>query len=114
MFFKCVESKGLTHYSYIIGDENEAIIIDPRRDCDVYIEEAAHQGLRIMHILETHRNEDYLIGSVGLATNTGARIWYADAQLEYHYGQSAKDEQTWKVGQLKLQAIPPRATLPVV
>lgn len=105
MFFKRIESKGLAHYSYIIGDGNEAIVIDPRRDCDVYIEEAAHQGLRIMHILETHRNEDYLIGSVGLAVNTGAKIWHADVQLEYHYGQSAQDEQIWKVGQLKLRAI---------
>jgi len=106
MFLKRIESKGLAHYSYIIGDGKEAIVIDPRRDCDVYIKETAHQGLHITHVLETHRNEDYLIGSVGLAASTGAKIWHADAQLEYHYGQPAQDGQIWKVGQLKLQAMP--------
>jgi hydroxyacylglutathione hydrolase len=106
MFLKRIESKGLAHYSYVIGDGGEAIVIDPRRDCDVYIKETTHQGLHITHILETHRNEDYLIGSVGLAASTGAKIWHADVELKYHYGQSAQDEQIWKVGQLKLQAMP--------
>jgi len=105
MFFKRVESEGLAHYSYIIGDGKEAIVIDPRRDCDIYLEEAAREKLRITHILETHRNEDYVIGSVGLAARTGAEIRHADAQFAYRYGQPVQDKQTWKVGRLKLEAI---------
>ncbi len=38
MFFEQIESEGLAHYSYIIGDKTESIVIDPRRDCDIYIE----------------------------------------------------------------------------
>ncbi len=37
MLFERIESKGLAHYSYLIGDKNEAVVIDPRRDCDIYI-----------------------------------------------------------------------------
>ncbi len=105
MLLERIESWGLAHYSYLIGDEREAVVIDPRRDCDVYIEKAYGEGLRITHILETHRNEDYAIGSVELAARTGAEIWHADAQLDYQYGQPVEDGQMWKVGHLKLQAI---------
>ena len=55
MLFARVESEGLAHYSYLIGDDHEAVVIDPRRDCEVYVERAHREGKRIKHILETHR-----------------------------------------------------------
>jgi hydroxyacylglutathione hydrolase len=105
MLFERIESKGLAHYSYLIGDSGEAVVIDPRRDCDVYVEKVSRNGFRIANILETHRNEDYLIGSLELAERTGAQIWHADAQWGYRYGQPVEDGQTWKVERLELQAI---------
>ncbi len=105
MLFKRIESEGLAHYSYIVGDGKEAIVIDPRRDCDVYWKEAHLRGLRICHIVETHRHEDFVVGSTALASKTGAEIWCADEQLPYRYGNPVKDGQTWKVGRLKLKAI---------
>ncbi|MFO7917989.1 MAG: MBL fold metallo-hydrolase, partial [Anaerolineae bacterium] len=74
MLFERIESKGLAHYSYLIGNGGQAVVIDPRRDCDIYVEKPLRSGPRIPHILETHRNEDYLIGSVALASRTGATI----------------------------------------
>lgn len=106
MFFERVVSEGLAHYSYLIGDKNEAIVIDPRRDAQIYIKKAYQEGLRITHILETHRNEDYFIGSVGLARRTGAEIWHADAQWDYKYGKAARPGQRWKMGRLEIEAIP--------
>ena len=105
MLFERVESEGLAHYSYIVGAGAEAIVIDPRRDCQVYVDKATKAGFRIAHILETHRNEDYVIGSLELAARTDAAIWHADAQLDYQYGQGVEDGQEWQVGPLKLQAI---------
>jgi hydroxyacylglutathione hydrolase len=105
MLFERVESKGLAHYSYVVGDGTTAFVIDPRRDCDVYIEMATGEGMRIVSILETHRNEDYVTGSGELAARTGAEIWHADAQLDYGYGQPVEDGQTWQVGGLTLEAI---------
>ena len=66
MIFERIVSKGLAHYSYLVGDKNEALVIDPRRDCEVYIEKATAEGMRIIQILETHRNEDYFVGSMEL------------------------------------------------
>jgi len=105
MLFERIESQGLAHYSYIVGDGKDAVVIDPRRDCDIYIEKATQENLGITHILETHRNEDYVVGSLELAARTGAEIWHADAQLDYRYGQAVEEGQTWQAGRLKLQAI---------
>lgn len=74
MAFERIESKGLVHYSYLIGDSRRAVVIDPRRDCDIYVEKAHQEGFRITNILETHRNEDYVTGSVELSARTGAEI----------------------------------------
>jgi hydroxyacylglutathione hydrolase len=106
MLFKRFESEGLAHYSYLIGDGNQAVVIDPRRDCDVYVQAASQEGLRITHLLETHRNEDYVIGSVELASRTGAAILLsAHHDLDYSYGQPIRDGETLKIGRLKLEAL---------
>jgi hydroxyacylglutathione hydrolase len=105
MLFERIVSKGLAHYSYLVGDKSEAIVIDPRTDCSIYVEKASAEGMRIIQILETHRNEDYVIGSVPLASFTGAQIWHADGHLGYEYGLEAKDGQRWKIGRLEVQAI---------
>lgn len=105
MLFEKIESVGLAHYSYIIGHNSEALVIDPRRDCNIYIEKAVKKGYKIKHILETHRNEDYLIGSVELADRTGASIWHADSQWDYKYGEPVEDGQKFRVGRLKIKAI---------
>ncbi|MEN6318865.1 MAG: MBL fold metallo-hydrolase [Syntrophaceae bacterium] len=105
MLFKRFESEGIAHYSYLIGDGREAAVIDPRLDCDIYVEEACRGGYHIQYILETHRQEDFVLGSAALDLRTGAQIWHADSQLDYWYGSVVKDGQIWKIGRLKLEAI---------
>jgi hydroxyacylglutathione hydrolase len=100
MLFERIVSSGLAHYSYLVGDKNEAVVIDPKRDCNVYIEKASSEGMRIVHILETHRNEDYFVGSMELARRTGAKAWHADSQLDYKYGEAVQPGQRWNVGPL--------------
>jgi hydroxyacylglutathione hydrolase len=105
MLLERIGSPGLAHYSYLIGDRNEGLVIDPRRDCEIYVEKATAAGMRIVNIFETHRNEDYVIGSQGLASLTDAEIWHADAQWEYGYGSAAKPGQRWRTGRLEVEAI---------
>jgi len=105
MLFERVESEGLAHYSYIFGDGNEAVVIDPRRDCDIYTELATAEGMRITTILETHRNEDYVVGSLELSARTGAKVWHADGQLDYRYGEAVENGMTWEIGRFKIEAI---------
>jgi len=93
MLFERIVSEGLAHYSYLIGDKNQALVIDPRRDVEVYVELASDAGMRIAHILETHRNEDYFVGSMELAGRTGAEVWHADGQWDYRYGNNVRPGQ---------------------
>ena len=58
MLLEKIKTPGLSHLSYLIGSGGKAAVIDPRRDCECYLEMARAEGLEITHIFETHRNED--------------------------------------------------------
>ncbi|MGC9360104.1 MAG: MBL fold metallo-hydrolase [Anaerolineae bacterium] len=105
MFYQRFVSDGLAHYSYLVGDGGRGVVIDPHRSVDVYLAAAAKAGLEIVAVLETHRHEDFVVGSTALAQATGAPIWHADAHLDYAYGQAVRDGQTWQLGPLKLEAM---------
>lgn len=76
VFLETIESKGLAHISYMLGDEEQgvAVVIDPRRDTDVYLNHARRLGVRITHVMETHIHADFVSGSTELAAATGAEI----------------------------------------
>ena len=105
MLFQQIESEGLAHYSYLVGDETEAVVIDPRRDADIYVRIAQEHGMHIEAVLETHRNEDTVVGSLEIQLQTGADIWHADGQFPYKYGSPVQEGQRWKVGRLQIEAL---------
>ena len=76
MIFETVEAEGLSHFSYVFGDEveGECVVIDPRRDVDVYLDIARRQRAQIVRILETHIHADFVSGSRELNARTGAPI----------------------------------------
>lgn len=104
--FERVESVGLAHYSYFLAADGEGVVIDPRRDVDAYVRLASGHGVRIDHVLETHRHEDFVTGSVELARRTGAQVWHADGEsAAYAYGESVRDGQEWPLAGRTLQAV---------
>lgn len=105
MLFKKFKSEGLAHFSYLIGDQNEAAVIDPRRDIDIYLEEAKKAGMKIKYIFETHRNEDYIIGSRVLAEVSGAEIFHAEKELDYQYGNPVDTARDYEVGSLMIEPL---------
>lgn len=104
MIFERVRSEGLAHISYFVSSGGEAIVIDPRRDCQVYVDLARREETSIRHVFETHRNEDYVIGSLELARLTGARIYHGPG-LDFRYGESLRDCQEFLFGRLRVIAI---------
>lgn len=77
VIFETIESGGIAHYSYFIGDAlaGEAAVVDPRRDVEVYVELAKKHRLKITHAIETHIHADFVSGSRELAHQTGAGIF---------------------------------------
>ncbi|MBI4284487.1 MAG: MBL fold metallo-hydrolase [Chloroflexi bacterium] len=104
MIFERIKSEGIAHNSYLVGSEGEAAVIDPRRDCQVYVDIAQRRGLQVKYIFETHRNEDYVIGSTELRHLTGAEIYHGPG-LDWKYGHTLVDGQEFCLGNLKLVAM---------
>ncbi|MGC9516428.1 MAG: MBL fold metallo-hydrolase [Methanomicrobiales archaeon] len=104
MLFEIVKSVGIAHKSYIIGKDGQAAVIDPRRDVDIYLDLASANNMKITHIFETHRNEDYIIGSLELANVTGAEIYHG-CKMDFYYGNSVYDGDIFKIGKLELEVL---------
>ncbi len=111
MFFERVYEKGLAQASYIIGCQatGEAIVIDPKRDIDEYLEIAEKEKLQITHITETHIHADFLSGTRELAAATGAKVYLSDEggkDWQYQFDHiGLKDSDFIKVGNIKLQVM---------
>jgi hydroxyacylglutathione hydrolase len=105
MKVQIVKSEGLAHNSYYVSAENEAVVIDPRRDCEIYIQLAKAECAEIKYILETHRNEDCVVGSLELQSMTEAEIAHSKA-LSFKYGEhSLVDGDILNVGNAKIKAL---------
>jgi DMSO/TMAO reductase YedYZ molybdopterin-dependent catalytic subunit/rhodanese-related sulfurtransferase/glyoxylase-like metal-dependent hydrolase (beta-lactamase superfamily II) len=97
----------LSHASYLIGDETtgRAVVVDPRRDVGVYLQEAAERGLRIERVIETHVHADFLSGHLELADQTGAVISYgAGAEVGFPI-EPLHDGQRLSLGEVTLEIL---------
>lgn len=78
----------LSQASYLIGDTTtgRAVVVDPRRDIDEYVKDAADAGLTIELVIETHFHADFLSGHLELAAATGAEIAFSSvAEPEFEF-----------------------------
>ena len=96
--------EGLAQSSYFLActRTREAIIIDPRRDVDVYVEMARAQGLRIAHTFETHVHADFACGSRELAALGAKTIAGPGAHLRYMNHEVAHGERM-RVGDISIE-----------
>jgi glyoxylase-like metal-dependent hydrolase (beta-lactamase superfamily II)/rhodanese-related sulfurtransferase len=73
VIFVQVPYRDLGCTSYLLGDEGEAVVVDPRWDVEEYLEIAAAERLRITHVVDTHEHADHVSGRARLVAATGAR-----------------------------------------
>ncbi len=102
MIFETVKSAGIAHKSYFIGSKGSAAVIDPRRDCDIYLEIAEKNNLKIEYIFETHRNEDYTIGSIELKEIVNAKVYHG-SKLDFTYGKPVREGDKFRFGSIELE-----------
>ncbi len=106
MFIEKVRSEGLAQLSWVIGNDGRAAVVDPRRDCDVYVDIAAQNGCSITHVLETHRNEDLISGAPILARRTGATVWHGpDADGEVVYAETVEEGDELSLGSVTIRVL---------
>jgi rhodanese-related sulfurtransferase/glyoxylase-like metal-dependent hydrolase (beta-lactamase superfamily II) len=97
----------LAHASYLIADEETgtAVVIDPQRDIDQYLQDTEQQGLHIRYVFLTHFHADFLAGHLELRDRTGATICLgARAEADYAF-KPFKDGDTLEFGTVRLQIL---------
>lgn len=106
MLLEKIKTPGLSHLSYLIGSGGKAAVIDPRRDCEIYLERARAAGLEITHIFETHRNEDLITGSPILAQMTGASVYHGpNTAGDVVFAKTAIQGDRFEIGQLVIEVL---------
>ena len=95
----------LSQASYLIGDETtgRAAVVDPRRDVQEYLDDAAASGLSIDYVIETHVHADFLSGHLELAAATGATIVYGEAADLHFPHRKVADGERIQLGQVSLE-----------
>ncbi len=95
----------LSQGSYYISSENEAIIIDPLRETQQYIDKANKDKAKIKYVFETHFHADFVSGHIDLARKTGAKIVYGpNAHTDYPV-YNAKDSEIFSVGKISIKVL---------
>ncbi|GMV78310.1 MAG: MBL fold metallo-hydrolase [Chitinophagaceae bacterium] len=105
MFIKQLYTGCLSEAAYFIASEGEAVVIDPLRDIDEYLQLAKEHNVKIKYIFETHFHADFVSGHLDLATKTGAKIIYGpntETKLPVYI---AKDKETFSVGKISIQVL---------
>ncbi len=105
MFIKQLYTSCLSEAAYYVESNGEAIIIDPLRDIEEYIELSKQRNARIKYIFETHFHADFVSGHLDLAKATGAPIIYGPKTETKLPVQIAKNHEVYMVGDISITVL---------
>ncbi len=92
----------LAEAAYYIESKGEAVVIDPLRETEPYLERAKADGATIKFVLETHFHADFVSGHLDLAKQTGATIIFGPTANPNFKAHIAKDGEVLKVGDISI------------
>ncbi len=105
MLIKQIYTGCISEAAYFVESDGEAVVIDPLRDTDAYLQLAKENNAEIKYIFETHFHADFVSGHLDLSAKTGAPIVYGPdtkANFSFHL---AKDGEIFKVGKITIEAV---------
>lgn len=115
MLFRQFFDPKLAQHAYLVGCQatGEALLIDPERDIDQYLEAAEDEGLRITAVAETHIHADFLSGARELAHRLGTRVYLSrEGGQDWQYGWAEEydavlvgDGDTFDIGNIRIQVV---------
>ena len=113
MLLRQIYDEDLAQAAWLLGCQKtgEAIVIDPERDVDRYLQLASEHGLRIVAVAETHINADFLSGARALSDAVGARVMvsgeggddWSSRWLEDHPHQELHDGDVFRIGGIEFK-----------
>ena len=103
----------LAQASYFIACQqtSEAIVVDPARDVEPYLQAAEAEGMRIIAATETHIHADFVSGARELAERCGATLFLSDngdENWKYQYVDAydhvlLNDGDQFKIGNIRFE-----------
>src|SRR5687768_16768823 len=107
MIFKQFHLESLGHASYLVGDTKtgKALVLDARRDVDVYFDAARAAGLRIAYAIDSHGHNDYLSGITELRERADLEVLaFADGDYTYEH-TDVKDGDRISFGDVAVEIV---------
>ncbi len=95
----------LSQGAYYIESNGEAVVIDPLREVEPYINRAEQNGAKIKYVLETHFHADFVSGHIDLAEKTGAQIVFGPTATPGFNALVAMDGQVLAVGDVSITVL---------
>ncbi|MCB9309304.1 MAG: MBL fold metallo-hydrolase [Lewinellaceae bacterium] len=96
----------LAQGAYYVESKGEAIVIDPLREVQPYIEKAEKNGAKIKYVFETHFHADFVSGHIDLAKKTGAKIVYGPTSAKTGFETYiAQDGEVFNIGDVKIKVL---------
>ena len=95
----------LAQGAYFIQSEGEAIVIDPLREIQPYIQKAKNENVKIKYVLETHFHADFVSGHIDLAKETGAKIVFGPNAKTNFEAHIAQDGEILKIGNVRIKVL---------
>lgn len=95
----------LAQGAYYIHSNGEAVIIDPLREVQPYLDRLAKDGVTLKYIFETHFHADFVSGHLDLSKKTGAPIVYGPTATPDFDCLIAEDNQEFELGNIKIKVL---------
>ena len=95
----------LAQGAYFIQSEGEAIVIDPLREIQPYLQKAKSENVKIKYVLETHFHADFVSGHIDLAKETGATIVFGPNAKTNFEAHIAQDGEILKIGNITIKVL---------
>lgn len=95
----------LAQGAYYITSNGEAVIIDPLREVQPYLDRLLRDNVKLKYIFETHFHADFVSGHVDLSKETEAKIVYGPTAKPEFEAIVATDNQIFEVGNIKIKVL---------
>lgn len=99
--------RALGHASYLVADEKtgQALVFDPRRDIEAYLQAAREHDVHIAYGCDSHGHNDYLSGLTELAQRAGTQLWAsATGKVEYRH-RPLHDGEVIEIGDVGIEVL---------
>jgi len=105
MFIKQLYTNCISEAAYYIESDGEAVVIDPLRDTEEYIQLATERNAVIKYIFETHFHADFVSGHLDLSKKTGAPVVYGPQTVTSFPMHVAKDGEVFNLGKISFKVL---------